>query len=255
MWAWFVVLSLANLVAVAHGYAPSGSLRSVGSFVRLKRGNPTTSSILKCQSEKDPPKSPKKAPVAKRKTAPKRKPATKRKPAKKTEELENEGPSRTLDAAILKKVQEIEKEKKIKSVEKRNEEEKASSGSSSAGGEVVTGSGKWSPIKSTASTTGFREIDEEEDPFMDPFFMPPPPGVSDSDFFGSGDVTDSNKAGQGEWSDWNEDANYFDDEEDDDPGYSGYSKDKSRGRAVGKANKGSTNLFPSRAYYATISDT
>lgn len=248
MGALWIALVVLSLLFLARGYVSGGSARSLG---RLKPRR------LESQAKDDPPK--RKKAAAKRKSAPKKKAAAKRKPVVKesvqtatesssaptrTLDESSSAPSRTLDAVILEKVKEIEKANGL------NIENDSAPAPVVVKDEVVAGGGKWSPIKNSASSTGFRDVDEEEDAFMDPFFKPPPPGMPGSDFFGGGGIGSSEKAG---WDDWSEDANYFDDDEDDEPDYSGYSKDKSRGREVGKVGKGSSNLFPTRDDYAKFS--
>ena len=108
----------------------------------------------------------------------------------------------------------------------------------------MDGTGRWTPLNSKAAHFS-SEDDEEEDPYGDPFFTSELPNPNEW----GGNAPPS----QGEWSDWSEEANYFVEEEED-PDYSGYSADKSRGKTLGSVKKGSSSLFPSRAEYASMSE-
>ena len=110
----------------------------------------------------------------------------------------------------------------------------------------MEGTGRWTPLKSKAAIFS-SEDDEDEDPYGDPFFMSELPNPNEWE----GNSADGGSTA-GEWNDWNEEANYFDEEEEE-PDYSGYSADKSRGRELGSVRKGSSSLFPTREDYASMS--
>ena len=111
----------------------------------------------------------------------------------------------------------------------------------------MEGTGRWTPLNSKAAIFS-SEDDEDEDPYGDPFFTSSEPNPNEW----GGSAAGGDGAAE-ELDDWNEEANYFDEDEEE-PDYSGYSKDKSRGREVGNVKKGSSSLFPSRADYAAMTE-
>ena len=208
-------------------------VRSFITQTRFRHGNRLLKSSIRLNAASS--KRPVKKPATKTKPAsPKGKSTTKK--TLSTAKLTKEAKA-SLDSSVLKKVKEIERGSE--NTEQKEVDEAV----------AVTGSGKWSPIKTTAASTGFRDIDEEEDTYIDPFFMPQSQGKTEEEFFGAGG-TSSNK-NQGEWDDWNEDANYFDDDVDDNQNSRVQSVDKSK--EVGGSGS-SSSLFLTRSDYAKIAN-